>query len=322
MSLKHVSHSDIKQFAADRVNLPAENANVYRAQARRLREKFKTHLAENPDFSLKKMLLSGSLAKGTALRSLNDIDVALYVAGEDAPHQVAELLEYIAERLRTAYPNKLPEDVKPQTYSVTISFRGTGLDVDVVPILYYGDPDWRGDLISQDDGSRRMTSIPMHLTFAKKRKDAQPTDFAQVVRLVKYWAAIQKSEVPGFRFKSFMIEMILAHLADNGTKMNDYPEALAAFFNYIVTSGLRELIAFDDYYGSSKINIPAERVQIVDPVNPENNVGRLYTAQNVGLIEDAAYEAGDALDYALHATTKGETVAAWQRIFGSTFTVS
>lgn len=319
MSLDHVSHADIKNFAKDRVNLPGDKAKVYRAQARGLREKLTSYLAEHPDFALRKMQLSGSLAKGTALRSLNDIDVALYVAGEDTPHEVAELLNYIAERLRKAYPNKAPEDVRPQTYSVMISFKGTGLDVDVVPILYYGDPDWRGDLVSQDDGSRLMTSIPMHLDFARKRKDAHPTDFAQVARLIKYWATIQKSEIPGFRFKSFMIEMILAHLADTGTKMNDYPEALAAFFNYIATTGLRERIAFSDNYASSQINIPNERIQIVDPVNPKNNVGRLYSDQNAKLIENAAYEAGDAIDYALYATTKGETVAAWQRIFSSTF---
>lgn len=322
MSLNHVSHNDIKQFAADRVNLPADKANVYRAQARRLREKLAVHVAENPDFALKKMLLSGSLAKGTGLRSLNDIDVALYVAGEDAPHQVAELLEYIAARLRKAYPNKAPEDVRPQTYSVMISFKGTGLDVDVVPILYYGDPDWRGDLVSQDDGSRLMTSIPMHLAFAKKRKDAHPNDFAQVVRLVKYWAAIQKEEIADFRFKSFMIEMILAHLSDTGTPMNDYPEALATFFNYLATTALGEQIAFSDYYPASQIDIPNERIQIVDPVNPENNVGRLYTDHNARLIQDAAYEAGDALDYALHATTRIDTVIAWQRIFGSTFSAN
>lgn len=319
MSLNHVSHTDIKQFAADRVNLPADKAKVYRTQARGLREKLTAYLGEHPDFALKKMLLSGSLAKGTALRALNDIDVAVYVSGDDAPHQVAELLEYIAERLRHAYPNKAPEDVKPQTFSVTISFRGTGLDVDVVPILYYGDPDWRGDLISQDDGTRLMTSIPMHLAFAKKRKDVHPTDFAQVVRLVKYWAAIQKEEIADFRFKSFMIEMILAHLSDTGMRMNDYPEALAVFFNYLATTGLSELIAFSDYYPANLIDIPNERIQIVDPVNPENNVGRLYTDHNARLIQDAAYEAGDALDYALHATTRIDTVLAWQRIFGSTF---
>ena len=97
-----------------------------------------------PTFTLKKMLLSGSIAKGTALRSLNDIDLACYISGADTPHDVAELLDYLTERLRKAFPNFSPEQVAPQTYSVTVSFRGTGLDVDVVPILYDGDPQWYG----------------------------------------------------------------------------------------------------------------------------------------------------------------------------------
>ena len=36
------------------------------------------------------------------LRSLNDIDVACYISGADRPSEVAELLEYLAERLRAA----------------------------------------------------------------------------------------------------------------------------------------------------------------------------------------------------------------------------
>ena len=132
MSRQHIDHSDIVRFAADRVNLPQDKANEYRAQARRLREKLEGYLSEHPDFTLKKMLLSGSLAKGTALRSLNDIDVACYITGADAPKDIATLLNYLAERLRKAFPNFNPDQVKPQTYSVTVSFRGTGLDVDVV----------------------------------------------------------------------------------------------------------------------------------------------------------------------------------------------
>src|SRR5580704_15142349 len=163
MARQHVDHQDIVRFAADRVNLPRDKADEYRAQARRLREKLEGYVAEHPDFSLKKMLLSGSLAKGTALRALNDIDVACYISGADAPKDIASLLNYLAERLRKAFPNLSPDQVKPQTYSVTVSFRGTGLDVDVVPILYDGDQNWYGNLVSQDDGSFLKTSIPLHL---------------------------------------------------------------------------------------------------------------------------------------------------------------
>ena len=319
MSRDHVSHREIAQFAADRVNLPRAKAQEYRAQARRLREKLEDYLDEHPDFTLRKMLLSGSLAKGTALRSLNDIDVACYVSGAEAPADVEALLEYIAERLRKAFPNFSPDQVQPQTYSVTVSFRGTGLDVDVVPILYDGDPQWYGNLVSQDDGSFLKTSIPLHLEFARKRKKAQETHFAQVVRLAKFWARRMKLEHDGFRFKSFMVEMILAKLCDDGLDFSDYPEALQHFFTYVTRTDLRDRIVFSDYYKPSTVGDLDDEVQIIDPVNAENNVARLYTSENADAIADAADAAGDAIDAALRAPTKQLTVAYWQKVFGSAF---
>jgi hypothetical protein len=315
MGRQHIDHSDIKRFAEERVNLPRDKAEEYRAQARRLRERLETYLDEHPDFTLKRMMLSGSLAKGT----LNDIDVACYIAGADAPSDVPKLLDYLAERLRKAFPNFKPDQVVPNTYSVTVSFRGTGLDVDVVPVLYAGDPDWYGNLVSQDDGSFLETCIPRHLDFIRKRKAAQETDFAQVARLVKFWAQKIKREQEGFRFKSFMIELILAHLADQGLSFADYPEALQHFFTFVARSNMRERIVFTDYYPSSAVGTFADPVKIIDPVNAKNNVSGLYTAAQADAIVDAALDAGDAIDAALAAPTKQETVRYWQKVFGSSF---
>lgn len=321
MSRVHVGHADIVRFAQEKVNLPKEKADEYRAQARRLRERLEGYLQEHPDFTLKKMMLSGSLAKGTALRSLNDIDVACYIAGADAPGDVAKLLSYLAERLRKAFPNFSPDQVKANTYSVTVSFKGSGLDVDVVPILYRGHPNWYGDLVSQENGSFLETCIPRHLEFIRKRKQAHETDFAQVARLIKYWAARVKREQDGFRFKSFMIELILARLADDGSDFSDYPEALQHFFTYIARTGLRELIVFSDYYAASAVEKFSHRIKIVDPVNAKNNVSSLYTVQQANAIVEAALTAGDAIDAALAATTKQDTVRYWQKVFGSAFQV-
>ncbi len=321
MSREHVDHRDLVRFAEEKVNLPKDKASAYREQAGRLQDKLEGYLSDHPDFSLKRMMVSGSLAKGTALRSLNDIDVAVYVSGSDAPHDTKALLDYLAEKLRKAFPNFTPDQVVPQTYSVTVSFRGSGLDVDIVPVLYSGLPEWRGNLISQDDGSFLETSIPLHLAFAKKRKQAQPTHYAQIVRLVKFWARLMKQERDGFRFKSFMIEMILAKLSDQGVDFSDYPEALQAFFTYIARSELREKIFFEDNYSASTVGVFTDPVQIIDPVNPDNNVARLYTKQNVDAIIDAALDAGDAIDAALYAPTKQLTVGYWQQVFGSSFQV-
>ena len=321
MTREHVNHEDIVRFAQARVNLPKDKANEYRAQARRLREKLNGYLDEHPDFTLKKMMLSGSLAKGTALRSLNDIDVACYISGADAPSDIAALLEYLAKRLRKAFSNFSPDQVQPQTYSVTVSFRGSGLDIDVVPILYDGDPNWYGNLISQDDGSFLKTSIPLHLEFARKRKNAQERDFAQVIRLVKFWARNMKRDNEGFRFKSFMIEMILSKLCDDGLDFSDYPEALQYFFTYIVQSNMRERIAFTDYYDASAVGPFSDPVQIIDPVNAANNASRLYRDAQADAIVGAALDAGDAIDSALAAPTKKETVYYWQKVFGPSFQV-
>lgn len=319
MGRQHISHADIVRFADDKVNLPRDKANEFRDQARRVRERLETYISEHDDFSLKKILLSGSLAKGTALRSLNDIDMACYISGADAPRDIERLLDYLAERLRKAFPNFSPDQVTPKTYSVTVSFRGSGLDVDVVPVLYDGDPDWYGNLVSQDDGSFLRTCIPRHLEFARKRKTVSPEDFAQVVRLLKFWARRMKAERDGFRFKSFMVEMILSHLCDQGLDLSDYPEALQHFFTYIAKSDLSEQIAFTDYYPASKIARFSEPVRIIDPVNELNNVSKLYTRAQADMIVDASIDAGDAIDSALAAPTKGETVRYWQKVFGTGF---
>lgn len=319
MSREHVSHAEVARFAQERVNLPKEKADEFRAQAKRLRDRLETYLREHPDFTLKKMMLAGSLAKGTALRSLNDIDVACYISGADAPRDVSALLEYLAARLRKAFPNFSPDQVKPQTYSVTVSFRGTGLDVDVVPILYDGDPDWFGNLVSQDDGLFLKTNIPLHLEFIRKRKRSQPDHFAQVARLIKFWAARKKAADENFRFKSFMIELILARLCDQGLSFADYPEALQHFFTYLAQTDLREKILFTDNYPESSVGTFSHRVQIIDPVNASNNVSRLYTDANAIAICEAALDAGDAIDAALAAPTKQETVYYWQKVFGPSF---
>ena len=321
MSRQHVDHDDLMTFAQEKVNLPRDKANDYRAQARRLRERLEAYLGEHPDFALRKMLLSGSLAKGTALRSLNDIDVACYVSGAEAPWEVDKLLTYLVERLRRAFPNFNPDQITRQTYSVTVSFRGSGLDVDVVPILYDGDPDWYGNLVSQDDGSFLKTCIPRHLDFIRRRKSQHERDFAQVVRLLKYWVRRLKMADENFRFKSFMVELILAHLCDEGRDFSDFPEALQHFFTYVAGSGLREIIVFTDYYEESAVGAFSEPVRIIDPVNEENNVAKLYTQSQVEAIVEAALDAGDAVDSALAAPTKQETVYYWQRVFGPAFRI-
>jgi hypothetical protein len=162
---------------------------------------------------------------------------------------------------------------------------------------------------------------PRHLEFIRKRKKAHETDFAQIARLIKFWARKLKREREDFRFKSFMIELILSHLADQGLDFSDYPEALQHFFTYVARSNIRDLVVFSDYYNPSTVGSLSEPVRIIDPVNAANNVSRLYTVAEAYAIVDAALDAGDAIDAALGAPTKQETVYYWQKVFGSSFQI-
>jgi tRNA nucleotidyltransferase (CCA-adding enzyme) len=315
-----IAHADILQFGEDRVNLPAEIAKERRGKVNDLRESLAKWMKDHPDCGLAKSYLSGSLAKGTALRTSSDADVALYIYYDGERKADRKLAEWIAERLRKAYPQMSPEQIEPQEYSVKIKFKGAGVDVDMVPVFYEDDPQDKGWLVSKNSGRLVMTSIPMHLEFTRKRKNAQSQHFAQVVRLLKWWSAQQKGADANFRFKSFMVELICAHLADSGETMGDYRHAMEAFFNYIVKTGLKSRIAFADYYSTSKL--PAsitDPIQIFDPVNPNNNVASQYSDNNRRLIVAAAQDALDALNEAHTAATKAHAGEMWRIVLGSSF---
>ncbi|HMO81167.1 MAG TPA: CBASS oligonucleotide cyclase [Pirellulaceae bacterium] len=323
MSEPYITHNHIAAFAKDSVNLREDHVKDYREQVRNLRERLDKHIAENPDYSLVKMLHSGSVRKGTALKTVNDMDVAVYVRAADAPTEESDLLNWLTERLREAYKNLNRDQINPQTHCVTISFSGSGLDVDVVPVIYEDGADNRGFLITKDTGDRVLTSVSLHLEFIRRRKNDHPFHFAQFVRLVKWWARLKKRTSDSFRFKSFMVELICAHLVREGLDPSDYPAGLEAFFLYVVQTGLKERVYFTDYYKSSELPPRADSgvIEIFDPVNPKNNVAHRYSVAERDEIIEAAHDALDALVEAHHATTQERALDMWKSVLGPSFKV-
>lgn len=322
MAEPKITHDDLAGFAGRVVNLPKAVADDKRKQVNHLRERLASHIAKNPGFSLVKMLHAGSVAKGTALRTFNDFDVAVYVKKDDAPAAEARLIEWVADRLRDAYGGLIdPSQVESATHCVNIHFKASGTQVDVVPVLYEGGADDRGYLVAKDTGDRLLTSVRLHLDFVRTRKNQCPDQWAQVIRLVKWWIREQGMRDGRFRFKSFMAELVSAHLLDKKiTTFSDYTIALEGFFDYLVRTELSERIAFTEHYPPTAL--PATRIaaiEIFDPVNPDNNVARLYDATDQKRIVLAAEQALDAITEARYATTKAQAVECWQVVLGSRF---
>ncbi len=320
--MSYVEHEHVSAFAGERVNLSRDLAQRHRDQVNRLRTALSAKIDEDADYSLVKMLHAGSVAKGTALRTVNDLDAAVYVRKGDAPGAESELVPWLADRLFDAAPAGMTRDqFVEQPHCVTVSYKGSGLDVDMVPVLYEGDENDRGYLVNRNTGARMMTSITQHLQFIRSRKSTHGGDYTQLIRLTKWWKRQAVAQDPDLKFKSFMMELLWARLADDGLDLSDYPSALEAFFQYIVKHEFEPLVAFTDFVPSS--DLPARDssvpIQVIDPVNPKNNVAVRYTTADVSRVIAAAQDAFDALSEARFATTKGRAVEAWQAVLGPSF---
>jgi hypothetical protein len=286
-----------------------------------LRERLEKKISADPNYGLIKMLHAGSVSKGTALSDVNDLDVAVYVEASKAPTTSdALLVPWLAERLYEANTNMNRDQFIEEQHCVRVNFKGSGLNVDMVPVLYEGDTDDRGYLVRKYSGDRVLTSIPLHLKFIRERKAKYGPEFAELIRITKWWKRIITRGDEDFKFKSFMIELLWANLADCGVELSDYPTALELFFREIVKFELENQVAFTDFYSENEIP-PRSRaiVEILDPVNLANNIASRYTAIDRDRIVKSGHEALNALNEARFAPTKGRAVDCWQAILGPTF---
>ncbi|MFB8122578.1 CBASS oligonucleotide cyclase [Streptomyces bacillaris] len=318
--MPQVEHRDLVAFAGDRVNLRKAEVDDQRAQVNRLRDRIASKISETPGYGLVKSLHAGSVAKGTALRNVNDRDLALYVRAEQAPGDVPGLVQWVADRVADAYPALSADQVMPKTNCVTVRFASSGLEVDVVPVLYAGAANDVGYLVNKHNGQKLKTSVRQHLDFIRSRKKAHPTHLAQLIRFTKWWARLQKRRDGEFKCKSFMLELIWVHLADNGQALHNYPEALEAFFAFIVGGGFDAQIAFTDFGHKSELPVRGDSaIQILDPVNPANNVAEHYGLQERDRLVNAAQTAFDAISTAYYEPAQGQAVELWQDVLGPSF---
>ncbi|WP_438298450.1 CBASS oligonucleotide cyclase [Sporosarcina sp. FA15] len=310
------TNQDLKNFIEIKVNVKSEKVNEYRKQVNRLRDNLTDYIKENPDFGLVKMLHSGSVRKGTAISTLNDMDVAIYVKPDQVENYTEEqVLTYIKDGLVKAYKryNMTEDQFSIGRHCIKVSFKGSGLDVDVVPVIPNGEPDDRGHLIAQDTGERVLTSIPLHLSFIRSRKNSN-SNYATMVRVTKWWR--NKND---FKMKSFLIEMIWAHIADSEGISDDIVTALQQFYRYIINTELKDPIIFEDHYKKSEVTLVENGINIFDPVNPDNNLGDSLDYLKLERIIDEADEALGSLSLAIQASTKNVAISSLKQIFGTSF---
>jgi hypothetical protein len=315
-----ITHGDLATFGAERVNLSRETVTAYRGQVANLRERLQRHIDLHPDFDLVKIRESGSLPKGTALKTTSDVDLAVYVKRAAAPERTPDLVGWMLDRLMAAYSFLEPSQFSADDAAVRISYRGSGIDVEMVPVLYDGGDDDYGELFLRS-GKRVVTSISKHIEFIRARKARYPTSFAQVVRFVKHWRNV-RTRSGDLALSSFAIELLFAAAIERGVDPSDYPSALEKFFALLVKGLLGERIAFTDNYAANALpRLRTSPVEIFDPVSAANNIAADWTQADVLDVVEAAHDALDDITLARTAPTKESAMIHWRSVFGPEFNI-
>ena len=188
-----------------------------------LRTQLQRQLATRDNF------LSGSYARGTAIRPLNDIDV--FVVLDAAQHggpdgtTPSRLLHELRGVLQAVYPNK--DAPRLQTRSVNLEFSGTGIAYDVVPA--FQDP--RDPDVYHVPDRERDDWIPtnprVHIAASTAANERAGKMLKPLVKAAKRWNS--DADKP---LRSFHLEVMACNTLT--TKPESWVEGLATLFDGLV----------------------------------------------------------------------------------------
>jgi Second Messenger Oligonucleotide or Dinucleotide Synthetase domain len=307
-----LSNAHLQYFDSEVLRLPTEKRTEYHAQVDRLIKALRASVKENTKIKITDVVKAGSFAKFTILRKTTedpvDVDLVFYICGKSVEGETHESLSsQIYDLLVDLYPNKEVEDFEIQKKAATVIFKGTGLAVDIVPVIQIeGQPGYGYQFGT--DGSITKTCAPCQIQFVRTRKNGD-RDYRTLVRLGKKWRNYKEINP----LKSFHVELLFAHLQDRDGQCEDIEQRLRDFFLYIAQSELRELIRFPENQGAlADFKNP---VVIVDPVNNSNNTAARITDEERKTIVSTALDAWEAANF---ASTENDP-EVWKELFGPRF---
>lgn len=310
-----LTNTQLCYYDSNVLRLPADKRKQYHAQVDHLVSELSKTIRDKTKIKVTRVVKAGSFAKHTILRRTAndpvDVDVVLFISGRDIDNETLQgLNDAIFDLLVSTYPTKKVSDFTLQRKAATVSFIGSGLDVDLVPVIEdpsragYG---WQFDRI---DGSRLETCATCQIQFVRDRKEVDK-NYRTLVRMAKRW----RNHAELFHLKSFAIELLMAHVLDTQGVVSSIEEGFRRFLLYIAQSELKETISFrENTFPLGTFNDP---VVVIDPVYSLNNVTARMTDDER---KEIVAEARGAWEIA-HEASADDDIDAWKEIFGPRFKV-
>jgi len=292
-----LSNTDLCYYDANVLRLPADKRTEYHEQVDRLIAELSRSLRDKMDIKITKVVKAGSFAKFTILKktSLNpvDVDVVFYISGRNIDQETLQgLNNTIYDLLLKVYPNKSVEHFEIQRKALTVSFVGTGLNIDVVPVIEDSSRPGYGWQFDREDPKVRLeTCASCQIKFIRDRK-AKDKHFRTLVRLAKRWRNFAELKA----LKSFTIELIMAYLLDEEGASGLIEQRFRRFLLYIAQSELKEQISFPE--NTAPLGSFSDPVVIIDPVYSRNNVAARITENERKEIVQTAERAWEAAHFA------------------------
>lgn len=300
----------------NRIKLTRDQKTTYTKQIDHLKDNIFTAIDNMENTKVIKTRQAGSWKKGTALAPKGDypldIDMVFYLNLEEhVLFDAEELREELIQVLCKAYPNKQESDFTDGQTTVGIMFKGSGLEVDIVPFIpEKGNTTYGRQPRKKLNSGEFKTSVDKQLNFTMNIKEKYQ-NFTSVVRILKSWRNYTELEL-----SSFSIELIVAGLIETGKISNSsISHAIMKFFEFL-GNGKPIKIYFQNAIGEQSNNTP----WIADPTNNENNTINMSNSEWNEVIETAE-NAFETLSYAQAVQEIGKTLELWKEIFGPSFNI-
>ena len=301
----------------NRIKLSQQKKSSYTNQIDTLKDKVVKAINDMESTRVIKVKRAGSWKKGTALapkafQSL-DIDMVFFLdVYNKTSFDAEEIRDELIEVLCKAYPNKSKSDFTKGKKTIGVLFRGTGLEVDIVPFIpENGNTTYGRQPQKKLNSGEFKTSVDKQLDFIQKIK-ARYSNFSSVVRILKSWRNYKELEL-----SSFSIELVVAYLISLGriTTSSTINEAVILFFEFLGNNDDVK-VYFDVAIGKKSNSSP----WIADPTNNENNT-IMMTCQDWNEVVEVSENSFETITYAQTVRDTGRTKDLWKEIFGPEFNI-
>ena len=313
----------------DKIKLKSDYMPKYREQLENLKTKLNDKIKNDKRTGLKvtKYVIAGSWKKHTILKPTGDnpidIDLVLFVEGdENIQNDLKKLHDFIVEYLEEIYPQKdinRDVDAEGNTKSITIRFLGTGLEVDIVPVVPLSIPKEYVLQPQRGGGGKYITSISKQLGFSEELRKGNDS-YTAIVRCLKWWRNYKElnptDDEPGLC--SYAIELIVGYLDISLGVESNIEEGIIRFSQFVSSPDFPIIKFKEAIKNIPDYNTP---IYIADNTNNENNVAKKMTDSKWKEIISEAEEAFDTLNIAQSKRNEGDTIDEWKRVFGPTFNI-